>query len=50
MLALAYEVAGESARAEALRERIREGREYLLKPLLVRQLDADAAARLKPGK
>jgi hypothetical protein len=42
VLALAYAAGGDHARAKALRARIREGHEYLMKPLIVRQLDADA--------
>jgi hypothetical protein len=44
VLALAYDTAGDHAHADKLRSRIREGHDYLMKPLLVRQLDADAHA------
>ena len=44
VLALAYDAAGDHARAEALRARIREGHAYLMKPLLLRQLDLDRAS------
>ncbi len=45
VLALAFELGGDRARAESIRSRIRSGNEYLMKPLIVRQLDADAKAR-----
>jgi hypothetical protein len=47
VLALAYDLAHDHARAETLRKRIRDGKDYLMKPLIVRQLDADATARSK---
>jgi hypothetical protein len=50
VLALAYDLAGDHARAEVLRKKIREGSEYLMKPLIVRQIDLDAAANAKKAK
>ena len=45
VLALAFDSGGDHARAETIRSRIRSGNDYLMKPLIVRQLDADAKAR-----
>lgn len=42
VLALAFDLGNDHARAEAMRARIRSGNDYLMKPLLVRQLEADA--------
>jgi hypothetical protein len=42
VLALAFDLAKDHARAEVIRARIRSGNEYLMKPLILRQLDADA--------
>jgi hypothetical protein len=50
VLALAYDAAGDHGRAEGLRKRIREGAEYLMKPLIVRQMEADALGRGKGVK
>ncbi len=44
VLALAFDAAGDHARADGLRKRIREAHAYLMKPLIVRQLDKEAAA------
>ena len=49
VLALAYDVAGDHARAEALRSKIREAREYLMKPLIVRQMEDDAKGGATKG-
>ncbi len=43
VLALAYEAGGDHARAEALRSKIRDAKEYLMKPLIVKQMEADRA-------
>ncbi len=48
VLALAFDAAGDHARADALRARIRKGNDYLMKPLLVHQLDVDAHAQKAP--
>jgi hypothetical protein len=47
VVALAFDAAGDHARAESIRGRIRSGNEYLMKPLIVRQLDADAKAHAR---
>jgi hypothetical protein len=44
VLALAFDAAGDHERAGAIRARIRAAGEYLMKPLIVRQMDRDAAA------
>ncbi len=47
VLALAYEAARQPAQAEAIRRRIREAKEYLMKPLIVHQLELDGAGEAK---
>jgi len=45
VLSLAYDSAKQPARAEEIRRRIRDAKEYLMKPLIVRQMDAERAAK-----
>ena len=50
VLALAYDVAGDHPKADALRTRIRAANPYLMKPLIVRQMDAEASAAKPKAK
>jgi ketosteroid isomerase-like protein len=50
VLALAYDAAKDAAQAEAIRRRIRAAKEYLMKPLIVHQMELDRAASPKTGK
>ena len=45
VLALAFDLGHDHPRAEAIRARIRSGKDYLMKPLILRQLDADAKSQ-----
>jgi uncharacterized protein (TIGR02246 family) len=44
VLALAFDAAGDHVRADKIRARIRAAGEYLMKPLIVRQMDREATA------
>jgi ketosteroid isomerase-like protein len=45
VLALAYDLGGDHARADAMRKRVREGKEYLMKPLLLSRMNEERTAR-----
>jgi hypothetical protein len=44
VLALAYKAGGDRATAEKVAQKIRAAKEYLMKPLIVRALDAETRA------
>jgi uncharacterized protein (TIGR02246 family) len=49
VIALAFDAAGDSARATLVRDRIRAGSSYLMKPLILAQMERDGAHRAAPS-